>query len=337
MYRNFYGLKEKPFEITVDPRYFYLSETHKEALANLVYAVQEKKAFAVITGEAGTGKTTLVQAFLSRLNPKAKTAFLFNPKVDSNSDFLYSICEDLELGGQKGSKVDYLIRLNAYLTECFSKKEDVLIIIDEAHTLGPELLEEVRLLTNLENSRAKLLQVILLGQPELDQVLDRPQFRALKQRINVRYRLQTLTRKETAEYIQRRLRIAGARSTNLFTPGALRKVYRYSKGIPRVINTVCDNAMVSGYAERERIIDAGIIRDVISDREGKIPGSRRKLVFAAAGLAGVSLILGVLYFYGPAQIGETVRTIGEKIWQLGKLGLKGIMALVEQRFPPFLS
>jgi general secretion pathway protein A len=312
MYRNFYGLKEKPFEITVDPRYFYLSDTHREALAHLVYAVQERKGFAVITGEAGTGKTTLVQTLLSRLNPNAKTAFIFNPKLDSNSDFLYSICEDLEVAGEKGSKVDYLIRLNAYLTECYSKKEDVVVIIDEAHTMGPDLLEEVRLLTNLENPCSKLLQVILLGQPELDNILNRPQFRAVKQRINVRYRLQTLSLKETAEYIKRRLRVAGARSTQLFTPGAIRKVYYYSMGVPRVINTVCDNALVSGYAGGDRVIHAGIIREVIGDLEGKVPGSRKKFAFAAAGIVGVSLILGILYYYGPAQIGETVRTIGEK-------------------------
>jgi general secretion pathway protein A len=337
MYRKFYGLKEKPFEITVDPRYFYLSETHKEALANLVYAVQERKGFAVITGEAGTGKTTLVQTLLSRLGSNTRTAFLFNPRLDSNSDFLYSICEDLELAGEKGNKVDYLIRLNHYLMDCYSKKEDVVIIIDEAHTLGPDLLEEVRLLTNLENPSSKLLQVILLGQPELDSILNRLQFRALKQRINVRYRLKALNQKETEEYIKRRLRVAGARSTHLFTPGALRKVYHYSKGVPRLINTVCDNALISGYAGEDGIIDVGIIRDVISDREGKIPGSRRKFFFAAAGIAGVSLVLGVLYYYGPAEIGETVRTIGEKIWQYGKLGLKGIVAVLEQRFAPFLS
>jgi general secretion pathway protein A len=337
MYTKFYGLKEKPFEITVDPRYFYLSETHKEALAHLVYVVQEKKGFAVITGEAGTGKTTLVQTLLSRLNPSAKTAFIFNPKLDSNSDFLYSICEDLELTGQKGSKVDYLIRLHAYLTECYARKEDVFIIIDEAHTLGPELLEEVRLLTNLENPRGKLLQVILLGQPELDHILGLPQFRPLKQRINVRYRLQPLSRMETGEYIKRRLRIAGGRSTNLFTPGAIRRVYQYSKGIPRLINAVCDNALVSGYAERKEVIDAGIVREVVSDREEKNLAQRRKVFFTAMGIVGVSLILGILYYYGPPQIGETVRTFGEKVWRYGKLGLKGIVALVEQKLPTFLS
>jgi general secretion pathway protein A len=315
MYRKFYGLREKPFEITVDPRYFYLSDTHREALAHLIYAVRERKGFAVITGEAGTGKTTLVQTLLGRLNSNAKTAFIFNPKLDSNSDFLYSICEDLELTGEKGSKVDYLIRLNTYLTECYSKKEDVVVIIDEAHTLGPDLLEEVRMLTNLENPRDKLLQVILLGQPELDDILSRPPFRALKQRINVRYRLKTLNRKETEEYIIRRLRIAGARSTQIFTPGAMRKVYHYSMGIPRLINTVCDNALVNGYAGEDRVIGTGIIREVIADLEGKIAGSRKKVTFAAASIVGVSLILGVLYYYGPAQIGETLRTIGERIWR----------------------
>ena len=314
MYRKYYGLKEKPFEITVDPRFLYLSETHKEALAHLVYAVQERKGFAVITGEVGTGKTTLIQTLLSRLDGQTKTAFLFNPKVENSAEFLYSICEDLELKVERGSKVDYLTRLNQFLLESFGRKENVLVIIDEAHTLNPELLEEIRLLTNLETPSSKLLQVILLGQPELDKILSQQQFLPLKQRINVRYRLKPLNREEMSEYILRRLKVAGARTTNLFTPGALKKIYRYSQGIPRLINIVCDNALTNGYAGEKKIIDSGVIREVVSDMEGFSLPSRNKLLLLSAAAGMTLLVLGVLYLRGPEEVWEMARIFLGKIW-----------------------
>jgi general secretion pathway protein A len=327
MYLDHFGLKEKPFEITVDPRFLYLSETHKEALAHLVYAVQEKKGFAVITGDVGTGKTTLVQTLLSRLDGNTRAAFIFNPKLENSQEFLHSICEELEIGGEGGSKVDYLTRLNQFLLDCFSRKENVVVIIDEAHTLSPELLEEIRLLTNLETPTHKLLQVMLLGQPELDNVLSQPRFLPLKQRINVRYRLQPLNQKETGEYITRRLRVAGARTTQLFTSGALKKIYQYSRGIPRVINIVCDNALVNGYAGEKKMIDAGIIREAISDLEGKPLGHWSRKIFRVGGLVALILFLGALCFFGPPGMWETVQTSLGKVWQLGKTAWKGIGAL----------
>jgi general secretion pathway protein A len=327
MYLKHFGLKEKPFEITVDPRFLYLSETHKEALAHLVYAVQEKKGFAVITGDAGTGKTTLVQTLISRLDENTRTAFIFNPSLENNSEFLRSICEDLEIQGEKGNKVDCLTRLNQFLLDCFARKENVVVIIDEAHTLAPELLEEIRLLTNLETPSHKLLQVMLLGQSELDKVLSQPRFLALKQRINVRYRLQPLSQKETGEYVTRRLKVAGARTTHLFTAGALKKIYRYSQGIPRVINIVCDNALTNGYAGGKKMIDAGIIREVIFDLEGKSLGIWSRKVFLGGGVLALILFLGALYFYGPPGMWETVQTSLEKVWQLGKTAWQGIGAL----------
>jgi general secretion pathway protein A len=327
MYLKHFGLKEKPFEITVNPRFLYLSETHREALAHLVYAVQEKKGFAVITGDVGTGKTTLVQTLLSRLDGKTRTAFIFNPKLENNSEFLYSICEDLEVRGEKGNKVDYLNRLNHFLMDCFARKENVVVIIDEAHTLSPELLEEIRLLTNLETPSHKLLQVMLLGQPELDNILSQPRFLPLKQRINVRYRLQPLNQKEMGEYITRRLRVAGARTTRLFTSGALKKIYQYSRGIPRVINIVCDNALTTGYAGEKKVIDAGVIREAISDLEGKSFDPWSRMILLAGGAAALILFLGGLYFYGPPGMWETVQTSLGKVWQLGKTAWKGIGAL----------
>jgi general secretion pathway protein A len=327
MYLRHFGLKEKPFEITVNPRFLYLSETHREALAHLVYAVQEKKGFAVITGDVGTGKTTLVQTLLSRLDGNTRTAFIFNPRLENNSEFLHSICEDLEVRGEKGSKVDYLSRLNHFLMDCFGRGENVVVIIDEAHTLSPELLEEIRLLTNLETPSHKLLQVMLLGQPELDHILSQPRFLPLKQRINVRYRLQPLNQKEMGEYITRRLRVAGARTTRLFTSGALKKIYQYSRGIPRVINIVCDNALTNGYAGEKKRIDAGVIREAISDLEGNPPGHWSRKILLAGGVVVLILFLGAFYFYGPPGMWETVQTSLGKVWQLGKTAWKGIGAM----------
>ena len=318
MYTQFFGLKEKPFEITADPKFLYLSEGHKEALAHLIYAVQEKKGFAVITGEVGTGKTTLVQTLLSRMDGNTRTAFLFNPKLDSSSEFLQSICEDLEINVEKGTKGDCLAHLNNFLMDCYTKNVNVVLIIDEAHTLSPQLLEEVRLLTNLETPNSKLLQVVLLGQPELDIILDQPRFRNLKQRISVRYRLQPLNPEEVKEYIKRRLRVAGAKNTYLFTPQALKKIYQYSKGIPRLINIVCDNALVYGYANEKQVIDNDIIGEVVSDHTGfsyrKFVSKSQNIMLISA-LAVVLLLVTVpFYFWGSAHVLKVLQDFWARAW-----------------------
>lgn len=324
MYKEFFGLKEKPFEITADPRFLYLSESHKEALAHLLYAVQEKKGFAVITGEVGTGKTTLVQAMFGRLDGSTRTAYLFNPKLESNNDFLYSICQDLEIPGEKGSKADYLNRLNGFLMDCYTKDVNVVLIVDEAQALSPQLLEEVRLLTNLETPERKLLQVILVGQPELNNTLEQPQFRPLKQRISVRFHLQPLNPRELKEYIKRRLRVAGARSPYLFSPKALKRIYQYSRGIPRLINIVCDNALINGYASEQRVIGDDIIQEVVSDLEGTSLGKKRKIIFFAAGAGVLIILLGVWYFWG-TDLWGTVRVLSEETWQQARVWLRELM------------
>ena len=319
MYTQFFGLKEKPFEITADPRFLYLSDSHKEALAHLIYAMQEKKGFAVITGEVGTGKTTLVQTLLSRMDGSTRTAFLFNPKLDSSNEFLQSICEDLEVNVEKGTKGDCLAHLNNFLMDCYTKNISVVLIVDEAHTLSPQLLEEVRLLTNLETPNSKLLQVILVGQPELDFTLDQPQFRSLKQRVSVRYCLQPLNPKEVKEYIKRRLRVAGAKNTYLFTPEALKRIYRYSKGIPRLINIVCDNALVNGYASEKQVIGDDIIREVISDlagfSRGRFWGKSKNIMFLSALAFVLLLFIGALYFWGPVNVWGSLQDLWGKSWE----------------------
>ncbi len=295
MYTKYYGLKEKPFEITTDPRFLYLSENHKEALAHLIYAVNEKKGFTVITGEVGTGKTTLIQSLLGRLNGNTKTAFLFNPGLETQ-DFFSHICTDLGLKVGKESKGEYLRQLQEFLLVCYSQKQNVILIIDEAQNLDPKLLEEVRLLTNLETPKRKLLQVILVGQPELDEILSRTQFRQLKQRISTRYHIHPLNRPETKEYIRKRLLIAGGKKISIFSPPALREIYHFSKGIPRLINIVCDNALLTGYASEQKVITRKIIREVVRELEMIPFWKAHARLLILLGSLFLTLLIGGLFF-----------------------------------------
>jgi len=320
MYTKFYNLKEKPFEITPDPSFLYLSENHREALAHLTYAVQEKKGFTVITGEVGTGKTTLIHTLLSRLDGNTRTAYLFNPKLVP-TDFLHYICEDFGLKSPKRSKGQHLTQLHNFLMTCYSQNERAVLIIDEAQNLDSQLLEEVRLLTNLETPKSKLLQVILIGQPELNDMLSQRQCRQLKQRVSLRYHVHPLNKKETEEYISQRLKKAGAVDVDLFTPKAFDKIYQYSKGIPRSINIVCDNALLAGYATDQKIVGEKIIREVIDHLEGmgvRQRRSRRRLAPPLVALLGM-LCLGVLFLLW-----------GEEFWQAGKSELIAWLQTVQR-------
>jgi general secretion pathway protein A len=293
MYEQYYGLKEKPFEITPDPRFIYMSEQHREAYAHLTYALNESKGFTVITGEVGTGKTTLIQMLLARLDGHTRTAHLFNPRL-STRDFLKFICNDLGLKTDGlSTKGDLLTLLHTFLLECYARKERVVLIVDEAQTLSPKLLEEVRLLTNLETPKSKLLQVILMGQPELDRILADQRFRQLKQRISVRYSLRPLNRNETKEYIDKRLKVAGARDPELFDDGAIKEIYRRSSGIPRLINVICDNALVIGFVTEKRPVGKEIIREVVKDMEGTVPA--RKPAWSYVFI--IIVIVGILFFW----------------------------------------
>ncbi|MFO7568247.1 MAG: AAA family ATPase [Smithellaceae bacterium] len=268
MYRKFFGFKEKPFEITPDPSYVYLSEAHQEGLSYLQYAIKERKGFSVITGEAGTGKTTLVHKLLSNLDGNVRTCYIFNPVMDK-SDFLNYICHDLGIPTEDlKTRGQSLSALHNFLLSCFTRDEKVFLIVDEAQCLDPDLLQEVRLLTNLETAKYKLLHVVLLGQPELTDILNKPEFRPLKQRITVRFDLRTLRLGEVRKYINYRLKRAGSRNINLFNDSAVRAVYKYSQGIPRLINILCDNALLTGFSQSKTRIDAGIIKNTIHDMEG---------------------------------------------------------------------
>ena len=312
MYRKFFFLKEKPFEITPDPRYLYLSESHREALAHLTYALNEGKGFTVITGEVGTGKTTLVQMLLSRLDSHTRIAHLFNPKLGTRDFFKY-ICQDFGLKTDGlTTKGEFLSLLHSFLMECYARRERVVLIVDEAQTLSPALLEEVRLLTNLETPKAKLLQVILLGQPELDKTLAQNEFRQLKQRISLRFNLKPLNRKETGEYIVRRLKAAGARNTDLFEDDAVKEIFRYSKGVPRLINVICDNSLMTGFVYEKHRIDRDIVRDVIRDMEG--PSERRGWKVIVLPAIVILVLAGVLIaWWGDVSFGD--RSSGDESLQ----------------------
>ena len=265
MYEALYGLKQSPFNVTPDPQFLYLGEKHREALAHLVYGVKREKGFIVITGEVGTGKTTLIRCLLERFDGSngTKAAFLFNPKL-SATDFLRFILQDLGLTVQGKTKADSLHTLNEYLLQAYERGEKVILIVDEAQGLHPQVLEEIRLLSNLETSKSKLLQIILVGQPELDRTLSGREFRQIRQRINLRYHLLPLSEEETKEYIEKRLQIAGAHDP-IFTDRAMQEVYRHSRGIPRLINILCDNALLNGYASEQMVIDQKPVRDAARD------------------------------------------------------------------------
>jgi len=265
MYAQFYGLKENPFNVTPNPEYIYLGENHREALSQLLYGVREKKGFVVITGEVGTGKTTLIHYLLDKFegNNHTKSAFLFNPKL-AVEDFIQYILRDLGEEIEGKTKGDHLHQLHRYLLEAYRNEERIVLIVDEAQGLNPELLEEIRLLSNLETSKSKLIQIVLIGQPELDRTLSRPEFRQLRQRINLRYHLSPLSEKETKEYIEKRLRIAGAKES-IFTEKAIKTIYVKSGGTPRLINILCDNALLNGYALDQKKVDEKSVKEVARD------------------------------------------------------------------------
>lgn len=264
MYLDFYGLKRRPFDMTPDPMFFFPSQKHKEALASLTYAVMEKRGFVVITGEIGSGKTTVCRTLLQKLDPAARVAVLTNTTL-TPKQLLEAICEEFGLPPERHNKVALLFRLKRFLLEQNDAGSTVVLILDEAQNLTVKALEEVRLLSNMETDTQKLIQVMLLGQPELRDKLNRPELEQLRQRINLRYHLRSLDRDEILPYIEHRLRIAGDEGRVTFTKGAVHSVYEFSRGVPRLINVVCDQALLTGYLRETRKIDPAIVSEIIAE------------------------------------------------------------------------
>ena len=303
MYTSFFGLIEKPFAITPDPRYLYLSERHAEALAHLLYGINEAGGFIQLTGEVGTGKTTIVRTLLSRVPQHADVAVILNPRVTA-TEFLLTICEELGLGldeADRTSAKEMVDALNARLLAAHSDGRRVIVIVDEAQNLSADVLEQVRLLTNLETATQKLLQIILIGQPELRELLDRSELRQLAQRITGRYHLSPLSKQETQEYVRHRLRVAGA-AGEIFTPAALREVYRLSSGIPRVINVCCDRALLGAYTLERREVTPALVRRAASEvYDRRFAPLWLGWVAAAITLAGVAVVVyaGITVWHNP--------------------------------------
>jgi general secretion pathway protein A len=288
LYTEFFGLTEKPFAITPDPRYLYMSARHTDALAHLLYGISESGGFIQLTGEVGTGKTTLIRSVLEQLPAKADIALILTPQL-TTLEFLETIIQELHCppSAERTVKAEIDV-LNTHLMQAHAEGRRVVLIVDEAQTLSPELLEQVRLLTNLETAKQKLLQIILIGQPELRAMLDRPEMRQVAQRITGRYHLEPLRRDETRAYVSHRLRVAGAQS-DIFTRAAVQALYRHSRGIPRLINVIADRALLAAYTRDQRSVDAKLVAAAAAE----VFGVRRKTPWwpIATTTAGVAALL----------------------------------------------
>ena len=302
MYLSFFGLNEKPFSITPDPRYLFLSERHAEAMAHLLYGIKEAGGFIQLTGEVGTGKTTIVRSLLAQIPENAEIALILNPRMTA-PEFLLTLCEELGIGvpdSAAGSLKDLVDILNDYLLRAHAAGRRVVLVVDEAQNLAPDVLEQVRLLTNLETNTQKLLQIILIGQPELRELLDRSELRQLAQRITGRYHLDPLSAPETVAYVRHRLRVAGTTS-EIFSRRALQKIHRLSGGVPRVINILCDRALLGGYSLDRHRVTTTLVRQAGSEVFGR--HTARPWIAWSGAAAALLLLAGgslALWRFAPA-------------------------------------
>lgn len=303
MYEAYFGLKENPFTLSPDPRYMYLSPRHQEALNCLIYGIRERKGFMALTGGVGTGKTTLCRFLLSGLDDAVATALIFNPAL-SDMELLKTVNQEfgVKTGSGRGTKKRYLDALNDFLLANFSRGKNAVLIIDEAQNLPRETLEQIRMLSNLETATEKLLQIVLLGQPEFLEMLAAPSLRQLNERITVRYDLQPLAKDDVRGYIDHRISAASGNAGRMFSAASYAVIYRASEGIPRRINAICDRALLVAYSRNRRIVDRKIVRIAIGDLG---PGylattaaqkTRRWLEVVGFALMLAFLLAGV-YFY----------------------------------------
>ena len=303
MYTSFFGLTEKPFAITPDPRYLYLSERHAEALAHLAYGIAEAGGFIQLTGEVGTGKTTVLRSLLQQLPPHCDVALILNPRV-TPAEFLQCICDELHVqvpSAAAGSVKSLVDLLTHFLLDAHGRSRRVVLMVDEAQNLSADVLEQVRLLTNLETATQKLLQILLIGQPELRAVLAKPELRQLAQRVTGRYHLEALRRTQTIAYIRHRLRVAGA-TRDVFSSAALGELHRLSRGVPRIINVIADRALLGAYTREEHRVTGGLVRRAASEVYGRpvlAPWLRWAAITGAA--AGAALLAVAIWRAMPAK------------------------------------
>ncbi len=276
MYNAFFGISENPFSLSPDPTFLYRSPQHEEALANLIYGVQSRKGFIVLTGEVGTGKTTMLECLREFLESQyIEYASLFNSRINPQQ-FFEMIAYDLDLRCERTSKTEVLFALNSLLIQQANEGRTSVLIVDEAHNLDWDVLEEIRLLGNLENRRGKLLQIVLAGQPELDRKLDAPNLRQLKQRIVLRYTLKPFSEAESLEYIATRLARAGMENQNVFSPAVLAEIHHRSQGIPRLINGICDNCLLTAFASEQHQVSMETLEEVSNDMRLEWAGRRSR-------------------------------------------------------------
>jgi general secretion pathway protein A len=302
MYLDFFGLREKPFNSTPDPRFLFLTPGHREALAQLVYGIRESKGFMVLTGEVGTGKTTLLQALLKRLDPGTAVAYVFDSTLPFD-EILEYVLADLGINRPGETRAQRLFALNGFLIERRRSGANTVLIIDEAQNLEPPTLERVRLLSNFESTTEKLLQILLVGQPELEDRLARPELRQLRQRVGLHCTIPPLTAAETRDYLRSRLRIAGARDLGVFSDTAVRRIAGHARGIPRVVNLLADHALLIAYAERQRQVTREAVDQAIayldrpmggrSDGRPAGPGRAARAAWAVRGAALAAAVAGV--------------------------------------------
>jgi general secretion pathway protein A len=269
VYLEYYGLKEAPFDITPNPRFLFFSSKHREAFNHLLYGIRERKGFVQLTGEVGAGKTTICRAMMDQLGSHYATALILNPVLDAEQ-LMKAIAMEFGLQVKGLDRLETVSALNHFLLGLVEQRHEAVLIIDEAQDLTDELLEQVRLLSNLETDTQKLLQIVLLGQPELRDRLNNHRMRQLRQRITIRYHLRPLRLREVTHYIQHRLEVAGSKGLPYFTGPAIWRIHRYSQGIPRVINTICDKCLLAGYVQQRDRVDHRMVGLAIRELEGKI-------------------------------------------------------------------
>jgi len=301
MYTEFYGLREKPFSLAPDPTFLFLAPPHREALAHVLYGIDQGEGFIAVTGEVGTGKTTLCRTMLERLGADTEVAFVFNSAL-SGEELLRAVSHEFGLIVEGRTKLDLHEQLNEFLLEQRRSGHRVLLIVDEAQNLSSETLEEIRLLSNLETSTSKLIQILLFGQPELDEMLDSKELRQLRQRISVRWSLRPLSAAETQEYVRHRLRIAAGHECELFSDAALREVRRRARGIPRLVNLLCDRSLLAGYAAGARTI--GVDQVSTAAREILGAGRRRRPWRMVGAFLGAGLVLTAAGVFAWQQWGD---------------------------------